>query len=249
MRVVGGGGAAGTGVCGVAFGYYRVAAVGGAVEEGAERPEGLQPGTSAGEVLQVNAGEGLLEESVNVFYIHKGEVGVFHCPGAFFGKAEHDGADTFGGQVSEGGLEVPAVGGGDDNEFEVAFGEAEGEVLQHVVVDVAVGGFFGFGEDGEADVAEGVDPGVDAVDVGFVDVGEEGGFADDAVGVEASVGGKLGGLLEEPEAGGVEARALVAVGASANDGREPHVHVGGVPDKEGARAGGATAHACLLRCR
>ena len=64
--------------------------------KGTEWPEGLQPGTPAGKMFQVDAGEGLLEESVNVFHIHKGEVGVFHCPGAFFGEAEHDGADTFG---------------------------------------------------------------------------------------------------------------------------------------------------------
>ena len=69
---------------------------------------------------------------------------------------------------------------------------------EHVLVNVAIGGFFGFGENREAYVAEGVYPGVNALNVGLVNVGEKCSFTDDVLGVAVFFGGYCGALLEEP---------------------------------------------------
>ena len=98
------------------------------------------------------------------------------------------------------------------------------EELAHVVVDVGVVGDFGFGEDGESDVSDCVDPGSDDFGASWGDVGEDGSLW----------GGVCGfGVLGEPFADGVETGAVLGVGSGSEDGSESHVHVWGVPDEEG----------------
>ena len=122
--------------------------------------------------------------------------------------------------------EGPPVAGGHHDPAQPALPGAEPDVRQHVVVDIGVFGRLGFGEDGETDVAQGLDPGPDHL-----------GAARDDVGEHAGLGHRVrAGQLQQPAADGVEAGPERRGRPGAEQRAEAHVHVRGVPDQQHARA-------------
>src|SRR4051794_28972573 len=123
-----------------------------------------------------------------------------------FAKSEYLHLGAVAGDLLEWLTERLPVGGSHEHAGK-AFGATQGDVLQHVAVDVAVLVDLGFGEDRESHVAQRFDPRPHDVGATWGDVGEDGGFRLQRDGGFATVGPLLRefrGAGEQPAAEGVE---------------------------------------------
>lgn len=182
----------------------------------------MQPCTFIWEVVEADARQWLSEYTVDFFNVDEVDCGGVHCPCCVFVESEDGDLDSFCDECVELVEEVSAVCGCDDDVCECVFVVVE--ELAHVIVDVGIVGDFGFGEDGESDVSDGVDPGSDDFGASWCDVGEDGSLWGGVCGL---------GMLGEPFADGVESGSVLGVGSGAEDCSESHVHVWCVPDEEG----------------
>ena len=80
--------------------------------------------------------------------------------------------DARGGELFQFVAEILAIRAGHDDAFEYSFAVPAADVGEHIGVHVGIVVEFGFGEDGETDVAKGFHPGAHDVGTAGSDVGE-----------------------------------------------------------------------------
>ena len=199
-----------------------------------ERPERRQPGAAVGQRVEGDARQRLAEDALDLLEVDELDHVGGEREARVLAEPDHRDVGAPRAQLLERLAEGPPVARRDDHVLQVAFVGAELDVAEHVVVDIGIFGRLGFGEYGEADVAQRLHPRPHDLGAARHDVGEHAGLGD----------GVLAREVEQPAADRVEARPERRGRAGAEQRAEAHVHVGGVPHQQHARLGaGGGRHA------
>ena len=117
------------------------------------------------------------------------------------------------------------------------------DVRQHVGIHIGVLLRLRLGEDGEADVAQRLHPRPHDLGAAGGDVGEDGGLGLYRL---AQRGGQLLRAVQHPPADRIKPWPVGGGGPPAEDGAQPHVHVGGIPDEQVVGRSGLSAGGVLV---
>lgn len=149
-------------------------------------------------------------------------------------EADHRCFHTLAVELLQRFTEGLAICAGDNHLVEEVLVGAVGDMGEHVGVVVGMLVGLRLGEDSEADIAQRFHPRADVIGAVWGDIGEDGGFGVN-IGVVFVAG--IEGAEQQPAAEGIEAGTVDGGGAATEDGPEPHVEVGGIPDEEDAFRG------------